>query len=218
VQIHLLQCRPYSASADVEQVRFPDRVADGDVIFGTEKLVPTGRVRNITTVVYVDPEKYATAAPTQKLELGRLIGRLNQRLESQCFILLGPGRWGSSNPDLGLKVGYADFYNTRALVEIGWGKGKNRPTLSYGTHFFQDLVESHIFPLAIFPGEPGNPFNQKFFGTALNALPALLPQDAAHADIVKVIDVPATTGGRVLELVMSGDEGRALAFLTRPGN
>jgi hypothetical protein len=218
VQLHLLQCRPYSAATDVEQVRFPDRVAEADIVFGTGKLVPTGRVRNITTVVYADPEKYATASPTEKIELGRLIGRLNQRLEGQCFILMGPGRWGSSNPDLGLKVGYADFYNTRALVEIGMGTGRNRPTVSYGTHFFQDLVESHIFPLAIFPGEPGNPFNEKFFCTTLNALPALLPQDAGHADFVKVIDVPATTGGRVMELVMSGDEGRALAFLTRPGS
>mgnify|MGYP006883592733 CR=1 FL=1 len=52
----------------------------------------------------------------------------------------------------------------------------------------------------------------------LNALPALLPKDAGFADFVKVIDVPATTGGRVLELVMSGDEGRAVAFLTRPRN
>ena len=156
---------------------------------------------------------YAAAGPTQKLELARLIGRINQRLEGKTFILMGPGRWGSSNPDLGLKVGYADFYNARALVEIGWGQGKNRPTLSYGTHFFQDLVESHIYPLAIFPGEPGNPFKTQFFDSALNALPALLPGDANWADFIKVIDVPATTGGRRLELVMSGDEGRALAYL-----
>ena len=142
-----------------------------------------------------------------------MIGRLNERLEGQRFILMGPGRWGSSNPDLGVKVTYADFYNTRALVEVGWAQGKSRPTLSYGTHFFQDLVESNIYPLAIFPGEPGNPFNTGFFETALNALPVLLPGDARHADFVKVIDVPATTGGRTLELVMSGDEARALAYL-----
>jgi pyruvate,water dikinase len=98
-------------------------------------------------------------------------------------------------------------------VEVGWAQGKSRPTLSYGTHFFQDLVESNIYPLAIFPGEPGNPFNANFFETAINALPVLLPGDARHVDFVKVIDVPATTGGRTLELVMSGDEGRALAYL-----
>jgi hypothetical protein len=216
VELHLLQCRPQSGASTAEHIRFPERLADRDIIFGTEKLVPTGRVRGIAYVVYVDPEKYLHLAnPSEKLELARLVGRLNQRLEGQCFILMGPGRWGSSNPDLGLRVGYADFYNTRALVEMGWAQGKNRPTLSFGTHFFQDLVESHIYPLAIYPGEPGNPFNDAFFASALNALPALLPGDARYADFVKVIDVPATTGGRTLELVMSGDDGRALAYLAQ---
>ena len=214
VEFHLLQCRPLAGSARAEKIQFPDRLPEGDVVFGTEKLVPTGQVRGINYIVYVDPERYLNLAdPSRKLELGRLIGRLNERLEGQRFILMGPGRWGSSNPDLGVKVTYADFYNTRALVEVGWAQGKSRPTLSYGTHFFQDLVESNIYPLAIFPGEPGNPFNTSFFETALNALPVLLPGDARHADFVKVIDVPATTGGRTLELVMSGDEARALAYL-----
>ncbi len=218
VTLHLLQCRPYAGEVDTEQIHFPDRLPEADIIFGTEKLVPTGRVENITNIIYVAPEQYNRASPSQKLELGRLMSRLNQRLEGQTFIMMGPGRWGSSSPDLGLKVGYADFYNTRALVEISWSQGRNRPALSYGTHFFQDLVEARIYPLAIFPGDPGNPFNHKFFETAVNALPALLPRDAGFAEFVKVIDVPATTGGRVLELVMSGDEGRAVAFLTRPRN
>jgi hypothetical protein len=218
IVIHLLQCRPHSGGATVETVRFPDRIPEDDIVFGTVKLTPTGRVPDVTSIVYVDPMKYAQISnPSLRLELARLVGRLNQRLEGRRFILMGPGRWGSSNPDLGLKVGYADIYNTRALVEIGLAEGASRPALSYGTHFFQDLVEAQIYPLAIFPGEPGNPFNEAFFGEALNALPALLPDDAPYADYVKVIDVPATTGGKVLELVMSGEEAKAVAFLTTPG-
>jgi len=214
IALHLLQCRPQSVHYLAEEIRFPETLPASDIIFGTVNLVPTGRVRNIGHIVYVDPEKYMRLSdPTERLELGRLIGRLNQRLEGQAFILMGPGRWGSNNPDLGVKVGYADIYNARALVEIGLSQGASRPTLSYGTHFFQDLVESHIYPLAIFPGEPGNPFRQQFFDDALNALPALLPDDARYAEYVKVIDVPATTGGKTIELVMSGEEARALAFL-----
>lgn len=213
VKLHLLQCRPHNTPGENEKVVIPDKIPEQDIIFGTTKLVPTGGVRQIAYVVYALPEMYSAASPSQKLELARLIGRINQRLEGKTFILMGPGRWGSSNPDLGLRVGYADFYNTRALVEIGWGQGRSRPTLSYGTHFFQDLVESHIFPLAIYPGEPGNPFKTSFFDAALNALPALLPGDAEWSEYVKIIDVPATTGGRHLELVMSGDEGRAVAYL-----
>jgi hypothetical protein len=217
VRLHLLQCRPHSGNELAEAVKVPKDLPQQDIVFGTVKLVPTGRVPNIAYLIYVDPQKYfGISDPSQKFELARLIGRINQRLEGQQFILMGPGRWGSSNPDLGLKAGYADIYNTRALVEVGWAQGNSRPTLSYGTHFFQDLVESRIYPLAIYPGEPGNPFNKAFFETAPNALSALLPEDAPYAEYVTVVDVPATTGGRVLELAMSGDEGRALAFLTRP--
>ncbi len=215
VELHLLQCRPQSGNEPSEEVRVPEALPESDIIFGTSKLAPTGRARNIEYIVYVDPDQYGAALPSMKLELGRLVGRLNQRLEGKEFILMGPGRWGSSNPDLGVKVGYADFYNTRALIEVGWATSRGRPTLSYGTHFFQDLVESRIYPLAIFPGEPGNPFQVNFFEKALNALPALLPEDPRFADYVKVIDVPATTGGRVLDLVMSGEQSLAVAFLTR---
>ena len=96
-----------------DEVRFPEKLAEGDIVFGTVKLVPTGRVRNIDYIIYVDPEKYMqNTDPFHKLEVGRLIGRINQRLEGKTFILMGPGHWGSNNPDLGVKVGYADIYNS----------------------------------------------------------------------------------------------------------
>lgn len=217
VTIHLLQCRPQSGAELASAVSLPERLPQSDIVFATSKLVPTGRVVNVAYIVYVDPVRYVEVAnPSRRLELARLIGRINQRLEGQNFILMGPGRWGSGNPELGVKVGYAEIYNTRALVEIGLPRGKTRPTLSYGTHFFQDLVESRIYPLAIYPGESGNSFNEGFFFTALNALPTLLPADASFSDLLKVIDVRACTGGKVLELVMSGQEGKAIAFLRLP--
>jgi hypothetical protein len=214
VEVHLLQCRPQSGYESAEDVRVPGNLSEQNIIFGTEKLVPTGRVPNVRYVVFVDPEGYSHLPTPEKLQLARVIGQINQRLEAQQFILMGPGRWGSSSPELGVKVGYADIYNTRALVEIGLAHGNTRPTLSYGTHFFQDLVESRIYPLAIYPGEPGNPFKKEFFDKALNALPALLPDVARYQDVIKVIDVPATTGGKVLELVMSGEQAKAVAFLS----
>jgi hypothetical protein len=216
VELHLLQCRPQSGYEVADEVVLPEGLPESDILFGTQGLVPTGRARDIRYLVYVDPDKYLGLGPSDKLQLARVVGQLNQRLEGQNFVLIGPGRWGSSSPELGVKVGYADIYNTCALVEVGMPKGKDRPSLSYGTHFFQDLVESHIYPLAIYPGEPGNPFRRTFFENALNALPALLPDVARFQDVVKVIDLPATTGGRVLELAMSGEAKRAVAYFCRP--
>jgi hypothetical protein len=125
---------------------------------------------------------------------------------------MGPGRWGSSNLDLGVKVTYADIFNTQMLIEIGLNGDGGAPEVSHGTHFFQDLVESRIFPLAIFPQQPDMEFDWRFLDEAPNLLAQLIPEDAAWAEIVRVIEVPAVREGRMLEVVMSADEERALAY------
>ncbi|MCK4472042.1 MAG: phosphoenolpyruvate synthase, partial [Anaerolineae bacterium] len=117
--LHLLQCRPLSSQEWGESLRIPDDVPPEDVVFLARRMVPHGRVRRIRYIVYVDPAQYARVpAYETRFELARVIGRLNKRLENECFILMGPGRWGTSNVELGLKVTYADIYNTRALIEI----------------------------------------------------------------------------------------------------
>ncbi len=213
VVVHLLQCRPQSQYAATQQVNVPINIPDADKIFSSHRLVPEGVVSDIRYIVYIAPEKYMEAGPITKLELARLVGRLNKLLEGQTFILMGPGRWGSTNPDLGLHVTYADICNTRVLVEIALPRGDSTLEVSYGTHFFQDLVEAHIYPLPLFPAERDTIFNREFFERAPNLLATLLPQDASCADYVHVIDVPAVTGGRSLEIVMDEDKSLALAYL-----
>ena len=214
IVVHLLQCRPHTQYESGQQAEIPQNIPPADQIFSAHRLVQQGVVSDIEYIVYVSPEKYSQSAnPTTKLELARIVGRLNSRLEGKTFILMGPGRSGSSNADLGLRVGYADIDNTRVLVEIALPRGEGIPDVSYGTHFFQDLVEARIYPLPLFPAERGTIFNRAFFQAAPNALPALLPQDAEYAEYVKVIDVPAFTRGRYLEIVMNEEKGEALAYL-----
>jgi hypothetical protein len=211
---HLLQCRPLT-SHEWEEVGFPTDVPEEDKFFSAHKLVPHGVVSEIRYIVYVDPEMYSRIPKRSvKLEIGRVIGRLNKQLENERFILMGPGRWGSSNIDLGVKVTYADIFNTQVLVEIAMRKEGETPEVSYGTHFFQDLVESRIYPLPLYPDDEGVIFNRAFLDSASNVLPKLLPADAPYADYVKVIDVPAVSNGRSLEIVMNGDQREALAYLT----
>jgi hypothetical protein len=212
---HLLQCRPLSSQKWGDELRLPADVPEEDILFSANKLVPSGLVSNIDYIIYVDPEVYGRITErSDKLEIGRIIGRLNKRLENKQFILMGPGRWGSSNIDLGVKVTYADIFNTRALIEIAMGADGETPEVSYGTHFFQDLVESRIYPLPLYPNDAGIIFNRAFLDTVPNELPELFPSDAASADYVKVIDVANASGGRFLELVMDGERDKALAYLT----
>ena len=149
-----------------------------------------------------------------KLSLGRMIGKLNGLLEGQCFILVGPGRWGSSNIDLGVPVSYGEIYNARVLVEVALPMGNVAPEASYGTHFFQDLVESNIYPLPIYPGERGAFIHYDFFRSAKNMLPSLLNKVTGIEDYIKVVDIKQATYGKTLEIVMNSREEKALGYLT----
>ena len=216
VMIHLLQCRPTASFDTGQRIHLPTDVPAGDKIFSAHRLIPQGVVSQIRYLIYVHPEKYSQLArPMVKLELARVIGRLNKRLEGQTFTLMGPGRWGSSNIDLGVPVGYADINNARVLVEVASPRGQGVPDVSYGTHFFQDLVEAHIYALPLFLQDRGTIFNRAFILDSPNALPALLPGDEAYSEYIQVVDVPAVADGRYLEIVMDEERSEALAYLKR---
>jgi hypothetical protein len=214
VEITLVQCRPQSHLKD-NPTHLPQSLYEGDIVFATTRVVPEGRVSAIQYVVFVPPEAYY-ALPTNEARsnLGRAIGRLNKVLEGRVFICVGPGRWGTSNPELGVHIGYADIYNTRALVEITGGGIGLAPEPSFGTHFFQDLVESNIFPLAVHLDDAEAIFNRAFFYDTSNCLEQFLPHEkAAVYQSLRLIEVAAFRPGHRLELVMDDERGKAAAFL-----
>jgi hypothetical protein len=214
--VHLVQCRPQSSHESDWRIQIPSAIPKEDILFSANKLVPHGLVPQIRYVVYVDPEKYDRMPdPTTKLQLARVVGHINRHLEGQRFILMGPGRWGSSNMDLGLKVTYADIHNTSILVEIALARGNGTPELSYGTHFFQNLVEARIYPLPLYPHQDDTVFKTTFFQESPNVLKDLLPSDGKYAEYIRVIDVPAATDGCYLEVVMDSEKGKALGYLKR---
>ena len=213
VRITLLQCRPQSHLQENE-ARLPQNLKEKDIIFSTHRMAPVGRVSGIQHVVFVSPEAYyALPSASERGKLGRTIGRLNAKLAETTFICIGPGRWGTSNPDLGVRIGYADIYNTRALVEVtGAGIGL-APEASFGTHFFQDLVESNIYPLAIYMEDDDVIFNRDFFYKTPNRLLQVLPDSVEMAKCLRLIEVSAYRHFHHLELVMDDEQGRAVAYL-----
>jgi hypothetical protein len=211
--IYLLQCRPQSRLR-TEAVELRRDIPSDRRIFVSQRLVPDGRVDNIEYIVYVPPPVYASLDHQMKIELARLIGRLNERLTDKVFILIGPGRWGSDNPDLGIPVRYGDIYGARALIEVA--NDESAPEPSYGTHFFQDLVEARIYPLALALSDTGAEFNRTFFEDAPNGLLDLLPEATAWLKAIRVIHVPQASDGALLELAMDGDAGTAMAYLATP--
>jgi hypothetical protein len=214
--VHLLQCRPQASLSPGQAVEVPTAVSEADTIFTADRLVPHGRVQRIRHIVFVDPEAYCSLSDeTTRLQLARVVGKLNAALRKKSYVLMGPGRWGSANIDLGVKVTYADIFNTAMLIEIGLSEGDTAPEASYGTHFFQDLVESEIYPLALYPDQGKTVFNWKFLRKSKNALTDLLPKSAPYADYVRVIDVPAVARGRMLEVIMDGESNQAIGYLRK---
>lgn len=214
VDITILQCRPQSQLEMAAHVQIPVNLEEDDVVFSTNFMVPEGLIPDIQYAVYIPPEKYyAIESQQERVDLCRSIGKLNELLSKEVFICFGPGRWGTTNSDLGLSVNYGDIYNSKALIEItGAGYG-NAPEPSFGTHFFQDLLESQIYPLAIYLDHPDMQFNRKFFDETPNRLLAFLPEFSRMEPYLKVINVADYKMEHRLVLAMDDIKGKAVAYV-----
>ena len=214
IRIALLQCRPQSHLRDAEDAYLPEALPEADIIFATRRMLTPGSVPGIRYVLFVTPEGYfSLSTPAERNKLERAIGHLNVALEGQTFIAVGPGRWGTSTPDLGVHVNYGDIYNTHALIELsGQGIG-SAPEPSFGTHFFQDLMEAQIYPLAIYLDDDDVIFSREFFYGAPNRLVKWVPADETLLETLRLLAVEDFRAGHHLNLIMDDDQGRAVAFL-----
>jgi hypothetical protein len=216
VTFHLLQCRPQNQfGTDSREVQsMPTDLAAQDKILLCSRMVPQGRVSQIEYIVYVDSEAYYQLDTLKEhSEVARCIGQLNSAMEGRSFVLVGPGRWGSSDSMQGVPVTYADIYNARALVEVASHKSGFAAEPSYGTHFFQDLVESQIYPLAVYPEEPGDHLNWDFLKQSENQMLSFIPEQTKASRCIKVIHIPIERSGYQMEIIMDGQMG--LGYLTR---
>jgi predicted nucleotidyltransferase len=215
-ETYLLQCRSQSAGAEIRPAAIPKDLPSEKILFNARKYVSNGLVPNITHVVYVDPDGYSSLqTPEQIKNAGRAIGRLNSLLPKRQFILMGPGRWGSRGDiKLGVPVTYSEINNTAVLVEIARQKGNYVPDLSFGTHFFQDLVEASIRYLPLYPDDPGVLFNESFLCQSENILDRLVPEYGNLQEVIRVIDIPKAADGQVLYIAMNADADEAVAYFS----
>lgn len=214
---YLLQCRPESHAGDVAPAPIPQNLPDDRVLFSARRFVSNGRVPDITHVVYVDLEGYSHLGETEMRDVGRAVSRLNKLLPKRQFILIGPGRWGSRGDiKLGVPVTYSDINNASMLIEVARQRGNYLPDLSFGTHFFQDLVEASIRYLPLYPDDPQTVFKEAYLKRSRNLLPEMLPEFSELADTLHVIDIPGNSGGMILRVLMNADLDQAVAFLSAP--
>lgn len=196
MHINLVQCRPLQTRGIQEKrVEIPETLPPARLLFKSTGNFMGGSIAfPIHRVIMIIPEQYDQLPLTGKYDVARLVGRLNRLIPSRDELptmLLGPGRLGTSTPSLGVPVSFAEISKMAAVCEVAFYAGGLMPELSFGTHFFQDLVESGIFYTALFPDTDDCTLNGGLLVPMPNCLPALLPDYARYAPVVRVVDVPS---------------------------
>jgi CheY-like chemotaxis protein len=144
---NFLQIRPIVINE--QNINFSiDRVNPDEVILYSEKAMGNGIYNAINNVVYVKPEAFN---PARNKEIALELEKINDVLSGnrQNYILVGPGRWGSSDPWLGIPIKWAQISAARIIVESGLENYRIDP--SQGTHFFHNLTTFGVGYLTINP-------------------------------------------------------------------
>ena len=194
-QINLLQCRPFQTKGHYSRVELPEKISKSKILFKQDANFMGGSTyQAISRIIYIDPQGYTGLNLAEKHEVARLTGKLNKQIgkrEKMPTILLGPGRWGTTTPAMGVPVTFSEINNVTAIGEIAYQDGSLIPDLSFGTHFFQDMVEMDIFYMAIYPEKEDVIFNSAWIKKQPNILTDLMPDAGNMAKVVHVIDVRA---------------------------
>lgn len=189
-KIDVVQCRPLQTKGARVNFTMPDKIEEENLFFRSSGNFMGGNIsQTIEWVVWVEPAEYLKLPLPEKYEIGRLIGRLNRRIankENSRTMLIGPGRWGTTTPSLGVPISFSEISNLTALVEVAFTTGDLMPELSFGSHFFQDLVEADIFYLALFPDNKNCFLNSPWLQEQPNALDGLIPSCSRYKKVVKV--------------------------------
>ena len=187
--VNLLQCRPLQVSINNEAIEMPE---DKNVFFHIkESSMGMSRMNEIDVICYVDPHRYYEYPYAQKSSISHVINDVNAycKENGKTAILIVPGRIGTSSPELGIPVVFADISYFSAILEESYSEVGYMPELSFGSHMFQDLVEAEIYYGALFENEKKLEFNKGMIYDHQNILKEINPNLSEEIyDMIHVID------------------------------
>lgn len=194
--IHLLQCRTFQVrkhGATMEEGS--DSPQPGRrVLEAHGAVIGLGRRIPIHDLLFVPAEVYAFLPEQDRYSVARWIEELVSRHDpSRNLLLVGPGRWGTSSPSLGLPVRAGRIASACAICEVVAMHSGLVPDVSLGTHFFNDLVEHDLLYLACFPGKPGNFLDEAWLSSLPVAPCQSISPTSAIASAVRWISPPKET-------------------------
>ncbi len=190
-RINLLQCRPFQVNVETGDTKLPENIKKKDTFLKTSgPIIGEAIAKRIDRIIYVIPSKYSILTPSERFSVARLLGDLTNELPSdKNTMMVGPGRWGSKMPELGVPVSFSDIRNVSVLCELVIMHEKLTPDISLGTHFFNDIVEMEIVYMGIYPGEDGYTLNEKMLLQRPNSLSTVYEKEDRIAEAIHVIDI-----------------------------
>lgn len=216
-RINLLQCRPFQFTGEITQLQPPEQIEPAHLILQSNgPIIGQSVAKRIERIIYIVPEQYGQLPISERYSVARLIGEItNHEAEPrQNLMLIGPGRWGTRMPELGVPVTFSEIKNVAVLCEIAKMHEGLNPDLSLGTHFFNDLVDMRILYMGISPERQGTVWNADLLRQAPNRFPELLPNHLAYADVIYVIDTERICADCAVLLHADTLEQRGIVFLS----
>ncbi|MBU3665666.1 MAG: pyruvate, phosphate dikinase [Chthoniobacterales bacterium] len=207
--INLLQCRTFQVRKHVLPLTAAAKPPAGRaILLARGAVIGLGREIPVDDIIYVPTASYAALHEQDRYGVARLIENLTQAHDpARNLVLIGPGRWGTAMPALGIPVRSGRIALACAVCEIVAMHAGLVPDVSLGTHFFNDLVEHDLLYLACFPGKPGNMIDEKWFSAAVSKT----PPGAKFAGCVRLIDMSSTGA------VLTADTLNQTAAIRLPG-
>lgn len=191
-RINLVQCRPFQVKGNMLSVEVPKSIPEDKMVLKTHgPVIGSSLATTIDRIIYVVPEVYGQMSISDRYSVARLIGKLTHLKSGDCkntIMLIGPGRWATTTPALGVPVSFTEIDSVSILCEVASMHEGLIPEVSLGTHFFNDLVEMDMLYFAIHPQRENNFINKEFFEKTENQLNKLIPEAASWSNVVQVVD------------------------------
>ncbi len=213
-RINLVQCRPFQVKRDIETIELPENLNQKNMIFQTNgPIIGNSRITSVDRFIFVVPSAYSQLNAGDRYSIARLIGRLThvEAGNEKKILLLGPGRWGTEMPSLGVPVSFSDINSVSILCEMAVMHEGLVPDVSLGTHFFNDLVEMDIQYCAIYPDRENHDTHLQLLMQFPNKLLELLPDAIPWKETVHVVE-PAGKDNRIYIHIDSMSQ-RAVCYL-----
>ena len=216
-QINLVQCRPLQVQDGGIVIEPPADISESDLLLRSKgPIIGKSALVDIEWLVYVVPSVYGKLPVNMRYHAARVIGDIVNHAEiSQGSIaLFGPGRWGTSSPELGIPVSTTDIQNANIVCELVEMHETLIPDVSLGTHFFNEIVENDMLYLALFVNKENNYIDRTFLKTADNHLLKYFPKEKEWEHLVRLIKVDEAVPGKHIKLHADCIKQQAVCYIS----